>query len=90
MPLRTRYSRRRPEDGRNENNSANKTAKQRPNNRSSNSPKNASGKFEKYVSLARDAFQAGDLVAMENFYQHAEHYYRMANIGGGSPATSSA
>lgn len=33
--------------------------------------------IDKYSQLARDAFQAGDRVAGENFQQHAEHYTRM-------------
>jgi hypothetical protein len=32
---------------------------------------------EKYVQLARDAQTSGDIVAAENYFQHAEHYYRM-------------
>src|SRR5579884_209497 len=32
---------------------------------------------EKYVQLARDAQSSGDPVAAENYYQHAEHYYRL-------------
>jgi hypothetical protein len=32
---------------------------------------------EKYVQLARDAQTSGDPVAAENYYQHAEHYYRL-------------
>ena len=32
---------------------------------------------EKYQQLARDATSAGDRVAAENYYQHAEHYMRM-------------
>src|SRR5262245_11846894 len=32
---------------------------------------------EKYGQLARDAQSAGDRVAAENYYQHAEHYYRI-------------
>ncbi len=32
---------------------------------------------EKYGTLARDAHSAGDLVAAENYYQHAEHYNRL-------------
>lgn len=40
---------------------------------------NAYQVFEKYLALARDATAAGDRVAAENFYQHAEHYYRMIN-----------
>lgn len=32
---------------------------------------------EKYVQLARDAQGSGDPVAAENYYQHAEHYFRL-------------
>jgi hypothetical protein len=32
---------------------------------------------EKYGQLARDAHSSGDRVAAENYYQHAEHYYRI-------------
>jgi hypothetical protein len=32
---------------------------------------------EKYIQLARDSQSSGDPVAAENFYQHAEHYFRL-------------
>src|SRR6187401_2495840 len=32
---------------------------------------------EKYIQLARDAQGSGDPVAAENYYQHAEHYFRI-------------
>ena len=32
---------------------------------------------EKYIQLARDAQASGDPIAAENYYQHAEHYYRV-------------
>ena len=32
---------------------------------------------EKYQQLARDAISAGDRVTAENYFQHAEHYYRL-------------
>jgi len=35
---------------------------------------------ERYMNMARDAFQAGDRIAAENFYQHADHYYRIINL----------
>ncbi len=38
---------------------------------------NPSHIVEKYVQLARDAQASGDPVAAENYYQHAEHYYRV-------------
>src|SRR5882762_11202618 len=37
----------------------------------------ASHVAEKYVQLARDARSSGDPVAAENYYQHAEHYFRI-------------
>lgn len=39
--------------------------------------------LEKYVALARDAQASGDRIAAENYYQHAEHYYRLINESGG-------
>lgn len=33
--------------------------------------------YEKYQALARDAQAAGDRVKVENYLQHAEHYYRI-------------
>jgi hypothetical protein len=32
---------------------------------------------EKYMQMGRDAQSSGDGVAAENYYQHAEHYYRL-------------
>jgi len=32
---------------------------------------------EKYMQLARDAQSSGDPIAAENYYQHAEHYFRV-------------
>jgi Domain of unknown function (DUF4167) len=37
--------------------------------------------FERYVALAREAATSGDRIAAENFYQHAEHYFRISNAG---------
>ncbi len=37
----------------------------------------ASHVAEKYMTLARDAISSGDIVAAENYYQHAEHYNRI-------------
>jgi hypothetical protein len=38
---------------------------------------NASHIAEKYLQLARDAQSSGDTIASENYYQHAEHYFRL-------------
>ena len=35
--------------------------------------------FERYLTLAREATANGDRIAAENFYQHAEHYFRINN-----------
>jgi hypothetical protein len=37
----------------------------------------ASHVAEKYMQLARDAQASGDPVAAENYFQHAEHYFRL-------------
>ena len=41
---------------------------------------NANQVYEKYLQLARDANTAGDRVAAENMFQHAEHYFRVLSI----------
>lgn len=63
--------------GRRNNNGGN-----RPKSVESNGPNvkvrgNASQVLEKYLSLARDAASSSDRIAAENYYQHAEHYYRV-------------
>ena len=35
--------------------------------------------FERYLALAREATASGDRITAENFYQHAEHYFRIDN-----------
>ncbi len=59
----------------------------RSNNFDSNGPEGrvrgtAQQVFEKYQTLARDAQSSGDRIASENFYQHAEHYYRIMSADG--------
>lgn len=44
---------------------------------------NAHQIFEKYQVLAREAAAAGDRIAAESYYQHAEHYLRLINAAGG-------
>jgi hypothetical protein len=34
--------------------------------------------LQRYLTLAREAAIGGDRIAAENFYQHAEHYLRVA------------
>jgi hypothetical protein len=40
---------------------------------------NAHQVLEKYLAMARDASSQGDRIAAENYYQHAEHYFRTIN-----------
>ena len=34
--------------------------------------------IEKYNNLAREALASGDIILAENYYQHADHYIRIA------------
>ena len=43
---------------------------------------NAYQVFERYLALAREAQSSGDRIAAENFYQHAEHYFRVMSAQG--------
>jgi|SRR5579872_119542 len=43
---------------------------------------NAYQVFERYLAMAREAQTSGDRVAAENFYQHAEHYFRLMQAAG--------
>jgi hypothetical protein len=38
---------------------------------------NARRNYDRYLALAQAELQAGDRVAAENYYQHAEHYFRL-------------
>src|SRR3989338_4854312 len=35
--------------------------------------------LDKYLALGRDAYSSGDRVASENYFQYADHYYRIVN-----------
>src|SRR5262245_562112 len=45
-------------------------------------PQNARQQYERYLARAREAQVAGDVVEMENCYQHAEHYLRVMRATG--------
>ena len=32
--------------------------------------------YERYLALAQAQAQSGDVIGAENYYQHAEHYFR--------------
>ena len=42
---------------------------------------NAQRSYERYLVLAKSLAQAGDIVGAENYYQHAEHYFRSMSSG---------
>jgi hypothetical protein len=46
--------------------------------------------FERYLALGRDASSAGDPIAAESFYQHAEHYFRMLHAAEAAEAERAA
>ena len=73
--------------GRNNNNNPHRGKSQNPLTRvyESNGPDvkirgTASHIAEKYIQLARDSQSSGDPVAAENYYQHAEHYFRLIAV----------
>jgi hypothetical protein len=37
---------------------------------------NAQRKYERYLAIAQAQAQSGDVIGAENYYQHAEHYFR--------------
>ncbi|WP_421787819.1 DUF4167 domain-containing protein [Hyphobacterium sp.] len=41
---------------------------------------NASTIYDKYMQLARDASSSGDRVMAENYFQHADHYFRIVSV----------
>jgi hypothetical protein len=45
---------------------------------------NARRNYDRYLALAQAELQAGDRVAAENYYQHAEHYFRLMASDGGA------
>ena len=45
---------------------------------------NAQRNYERYLALAQAEAQSGNLIAAENYYQHAEHYFRMMSSDRGA------
>jgi len=37
----------------------------------------AKRQYERYLALAQAALVSGDAIEAQNFYQHAEHFYRV-------------
>ena len=45
---------------------------------SSDKARNAKQRYEHYLALAREKALSGEWIEAENYYQHAEHYFRSA------------
>ena len=43
---------------------------------------NAQRSYERYLVLAQAQAQSGDVIGAENYYQHAEHYFRSMSSDG--------
>ena len=68
--MRARRSAPAPSPGRSNRRTSNAT---RPEPRS----QNAQRTYEQYMAIARAEAQIGNMVGAENYYQHAEHYFRL-------------
>ncbi len=45
--------------------------------RRADTPANPKSSFARYQALAQAAARSGDAIEAENYYQHADHYYRV-------------
>jgi hypothetical protein len=43
----------------------------------SNEVHSAQRSYERYLALAQEEARSGNVVGAENYYQHAEHYFRL-------------
>jgi hypothetical protein len=43
----------------------------------SNGFQSAQRSYERYLALAQEEARSGNVVGAENYYQHAEHYFRL-------------
>jgi Domain of unknown function (DUF4167) len=43
----------------------------------SNGFQSAQRTYERYLALAQEEARSGNVVGAENYYQHAEHYFRL-------------
>ena len=50
---------------------------QRPSGDPRHAAANARTNYERYTAMAKDAARRGEIIEAENFYQHAEHYFRV-------------
>jgi Domain of unknown function (DUF4167) len=49
-----------------------------------NGSQSAQRSYERYLALAQEEARSGNVVAAENYYQHAEHYFRLLSLNRGA------
>ena len=49
-----------------------------------NRSQSAQRNYERYLTLAQEEARSGNVVGAENYYQHAEHYFRLMSTGRGA------
>jgi Domain of unknown function (DUF4167) len=50
----------------------------------SNGSQSAQRSYERYLALAQEEARSGNIVGAENYYQHAEHYFRLMSSNRGA------
>jgi hypothetical protein len=50
----------------------------------SNGHQAAQRSYERYLALAQEEARSGNVVGAENYYQHAEHYFRLMSSNRGA------
>jgi Domain of unknown function (DUF4167) len=50
----------------------------------SHGSQNAQRSYERYLALAQEEARSGNVVGAENYYQHAEHYFRLMSSNRGA------
>jgi hypothetical protein len=50
----------------------------------SHASQSAQRSYERYLALAQEEARSGNVVAAENYYQHAEHYFRLMSSNRGA------
>jgi hypothetical protein len=51
----------------------------------SNGLQSAQRSYERYLALAQEEARSGNVVGAENYYQHAEHYFRLMSSNRPTP-----
>jgi len=49
-----------------------------------NGSQSAQRSYERYLALAQEQARSGNIVGAENYYQHAEHYFRLMSSDRGA------